>query len=169
MSNLRRVLLCAAVVAGAFAAGHLAVYGSVGPQLLREVPRLDIFLFEHGRTFAAVEFDPLQVAGEGGRRRFDDAEGGPLTISCVFNDFEVRVSVMDHGKGISAENMGNLFQPFFTTRKTGTGLGLLIVRRIIREHGGEIDISSRVGQGTTVSIILPLVQKKVRMLGGGEE
>lgn len=96
-------------------------------------------------------------------------DGGPLTIACVFNDFEVRVSVMDHGKGISAENMGNLFQPFFTTRKTGTGLGLLIVRRIIREHGGEIDISSRIGQGTTVSIILPLVQKKVRLLAGGDE
>ena len=64
--------------------------------------------------------------------------------------------------------MGNLFQPFFTTRKTGTGLGLLIVRRIIREHGGEIDIESREGLGTKVSIILPLVERKMRLLGAGE-
>lgn len=95
-------------------------------------------------------------------------EGGRLTITSTFNDFEVIISFQDTGKGISAENMGNLFQPFFTTRKTGTGLGLLIVRRIIREHGGEIDIGSREGEGTRVSVILPLVEKKVRLLGGGE-
>ena len=78
------------------------------------------------------------------------------------------MSVQDQGKGISREHMGNLFQPFFTTRKTGTGLGLLIVRRIIREHGGEIDIESREGQGTKVSIVLPLVEKKMRLLGAGD-
>jgi signal transduction histidine kinase len=64
--------------------------------------------------------------------------------------------------------MGKLFQPFSTTRATGTGLGLLIVRRIIREHGGEIDIESRTGLGTRVSIWLPLVERKVRLLGEGE-
>jgi two-component system, sporulation sensor kinase E len=95
-------------------------------------------------------------------------EGGKLTITSTFNDFEVIISFQDTGKGISPENMGNLFQPFFTTRKTGTGLGLLIVRRIVREHGGEIDIGSRAGEGTRVSVILPLVEKKVRLLGGGE-
>lgn len=95
-------------------------------------------------------------------------EGGKLTVTSTFNDFEVIISFQDTGKGISAENMGNLFQPFFTTRKTGTGLGLLIVRRIIREHGGEIDIGSREGEGTRVSVILPLVEKKVRLLGGGD-
>jgi nitrogen-specific signal transduction histidine kinase len=57
-----------------------------------------------------------------------------------------------------------MFQPFFTTRKTGTGLGLLIVRRIIREHGGEIELESREGEGTKVTIHLPLVEKKMRYL-----
>lgn len=94
--------------------------------------------------------------------------GGKLTVSAAFNDFEVIVSFQDSGKGISRENMGNLFQPFFTTRKTGTGLGLLIVRRIIREHGGEIDIESRQGEGTKVTLFLPLVQKRVRLLEAGE-
>ena len=56
------------------------------------------------------------------------------------------------------------FQPFFTTRKTGTGLGLLIVSRIVREHGGEIELESREGEGTKVTIYLPLVEKKLRML-----
>lgn len=94
-------------------------------------------------------------------------EGGKLTVMSTYNDNEVIVSFQDSGKGISREHMGNLFQPFFTTRKTGTGLGLLIVRRIIREHGGEIDIESREGQGTKVTIFLPLVEKKVRMLKAG--
>lgn len=94
--------------------------------------------------------------------------GGTLTISSSFNDSEVRVAFHDTGKGITAENMGNLFQPFFTTRKTGTGLGLLIVRRIVREHGGEIDIESREGHGTRVSISLPVVERKPRLLEGGD-
>lgn len=94
-------------------------------------------------------------------------KGGTLTVSGSFTDYEVRLDFEDTGKGITAEQMGNLFQPFFTTRKTGTGLGLLIVRRIVREHGGEIDIESREGKGTRVSLWLPLVEKKVRLLEAG--
>jgi len=96
-------------------------------------------------------------------------KGGTLTISGSYTDFEIRLSFEDTGKGISAEQMGKLFQPFSTTKPTGTGLGLLIVRRIVREHGGEIDIESRVGQGTRVSLWLPLVERKVRLLGEGAE
>jgi len=95
--------------------------------------------------------------------------GGTLTITGTFTDYEVRLSFEDTGKGISAEQMNKLFQPFATTRSTGTGLGLLIVRRIIREHGGEIDIGSREGQGTRVSLWLPLVEKSVRLLEPGGE
>lgn len=94
--------------------------------------------------------------------------GGTLTIHGSFTDFEVRLSFEDTGKGISPEQMGRLFQPFSTTRPTGTGLGLLIVRRIVREHGGEIDIESRAGLGTKVSLWLPLVERKVRLLEPGE-
>ena len=90
--------------------------------------------------------------------------GGELTISGTFTDYEVRLSFQDSGKGISAEQMGKLFQPFATTRSTGTGLGLLIVRRIVREHGGEIDIESREGKGTRITLWLPLVEKKTRLL-----
>jgi two-component system, sporulation sensor kinase E len=90
--------------------------------------------------------------------------GGELTISGTFTDYEVRLSFQDSGRGISAEQMGKLFQPFATTRSTGTGLGLLIVRRIIREHGGEIDIESREGKGTRITLWLPLVEKKTRLL-----
>jgi signal transduction histidine kinase len=94
-------------------------------------------------------------------------KGGTLTVETAFNDSEVRVSFVDSGKGITAEDMNRLFQPFFTTRGMGTGLGLMIVRRIVREHGGEIDIESRVGVGTRITVILPLVQRRLRMLENG--
>ncbi|MCB1225953.1 MAG: PAS domain S-box protein [Verrucomicrobiales bacterium] len=96
------------------------------------------------------------------------SQGGRLTIETAFTDYEVRVSFQDTGKGISAEDMARLFQPFFTTRHGGTGLGLLIVRRIVREHGGEIDIESTLGKGTRVTVFLPLVEKKLRLLTAGE-
>lgn len=95
-------------------------------------------------------------------------EGGTLTIIGNFTDHEVRVAFEDTGKGINPEQMSKLFQPFSTTRSTGTGLGLLIVRRIIREHGGEIDIESREGKGTRVSLRLPLVERTVRLLEAGK-
>ena len=85
-------------------------------------------------------------------------------MSGAATDFEVRLTFADSGRGISTSNMSNLFQPFFTTRKTGTGLGLLIVRRIIREHGGEIELESRESEGTKVTVYLPLVEKKMRLL-----
>lgn len=95
------------------------------------------------------------------------SKGGVLKIHGSYTDFEVQLSFEDSGKGISPEQMGKLFQPFSTTRATGSGLGLLIVRRIIREHGGEIDIESRAGKGTRVSLWLPLVERKIRMLEAG--
>jgi signal transduction histidine kinase len=91
-------------------------------------------------------------------------DGGALSILATATDHEVRIIFADTGKGISAENMSNMFQPFFTTRQTGTGLGLLIVRRIVREHGGEIELESREGEGTKVTIHLPLVEKRMRYL-----
>ena len=67
----------------------------------------------------------------------------------------LRVSVSDTGNGIPPENMRRLFEPFFTTKQNGTGLGLAITRRIVREHQGEISVSSQPDQGTTFHILLP--------------
>ncbi len=88
-------------------------------------------------------------------------QGGQLTIGGTFTDYEVRLSFEDTGKGINAGQTGKLFQPFSTTRSIGTGHGLLIVRRIIREHGGEIDTESREGQGTCITLWRPLVVKNL--------
>lgn len=90
--------------------------------------------------------------------------GGRLTISTESDQYEVRVVVADTGKGISRESMGRIFEPYYTTKVSGTGLGLLIVRRIVREHGGELGVTSEADVGTTITIHLPRGPKPVRML-----
>lgn len=71
----------------------------------------------------------------------------------------VRITLMDTGMGISPEDMGRIFNPFFTTRQQGTGLGLSITQRIIEQHGGEISVSNAAGKGASFSIMLPYPQK----------
>ena len=90
--------------------------------------------------------------------------GGSIVVHSDLTDEYVTVSFTDSGNGISAENMSNVFQPYFTTKKSGTGLGLLIIRRIIREHGGQIKLSSEEDKGTTVTLFLPRFSRSARLL-----
>ncbi|GAA5122792.1 hypothetical protein GCM10023212_20030 [Luteolibacter yonseiensis] len=95
-------------------------------------------------------------------------EGGSITLRTRVTDFEYVISIEDNGTGISPEHMGAIFEPYRTTKSSGSGLGLLIVRRIIREHGGEIEIESRENEGTRVLIHLPRLERAVRLLGPPE-
>ena len=90
--------------------------------------------------------------------------GGEERIGSRCNEYEIVISVQDNGSGISPEVMGSLFEPFRSGRKAGTGLGLLIVRRIVREHGGEIEVESEKEEGTTVRLYFPIVEKRVRLI-----
>ena len=92
---------------------------------------------------------------------------GILRIRTDMDGTHVLISFTDTGGGISAENLSHVFEPYFTTKSSGTGLGLLIVRRIVREHGGELLIQSNEGKGLTLTIRLPYVDKRVRMLEAG--
>jgi signal transduction histidine kinase len=92
---------------------------------------------------------------------------GVLRIRTDRDDTHVIISFTDTGGGISAENLSRIFEPYFTTKTAGTGLGLLIVRRIVREHGGELSIESSEGKGLTLTIRLPYIDKRVRMLEAG--
>lgn len=91
--------------------------------------------------------------------------GGSIGITTRFNDFEFEIAIEDNGSGISPEHMGAIFEPYRTTKSSGTGLGLLIVRRIVREHGGGIAIESEESHGTRVLIHLPRTERSVRLLG----
>jgi signal transduction histidine kinase len=66
----------------------------------------------------------------------------------------------DQGKGIQQEDITKIFQPYFTTKDVGIGLGLAITERIIKEHGGEISVESTPGNGTIFTVMLPLQQEQ---------
>jgi two-component system, sporulation sensor kinase E len=93
---------------------------------------------------------------------------GILRIRTDMDESHVRVSFIDTGGGMSAETLSHVFEPYYTTKESGTGLGLLIVRRIVREHGGELAIESTEGRGLTLAIRLPFKEQRVRMLEAGD-
>jgi two-component system, sporulation sensor kinase E len=92
---------------------------------------------------------------------------GILRIRTDIDATHVLVSFTDTGGGMSAETLSRVFEPYYTTKQSGSGLGLLIVRRIVREHGGELAIESNEGQGLTLTIRLPHLDRRVRMLEAG--
>jgi two-component system sensor histidine kinase AtoS len=81
--------------------------------------------------------------------------GGHLTIVGKADGERVVVKVKDTGMGIPAERLDNIFDPFFTLKEEGTGLGLFIAFRILQEHGGEIEVHSQLGKGTEFTLWLP--------------
>ena len=93
--------------------------------------------------------------------------GGILTLQTDATPELVCLSVSDTGSGIAPEVLARLFEPFYTTKKKGSGLGLMIVQRIVREHGGRIELESNVGKGTTFRIWLPLRARAPRLLEAG--
>ena len=90
--------------------------------------------------------------------------GGILRIRTEADEAHVSVSFIDSGHGIAPEQIGQIFEPYFTTKETGTGLGLMIVQRIVREHGGTIEVESDKDRGTTFRIKLPIHEKRTRLL-----
>ncbi len=82
--------------------------------------------------------------------------GGRIEIKSSLKKDDVLISFADSGKGISAENLGNLWKPLFTTKSKGTGLGLVICKRFVEAHGGLIAVASEVEKGTVFTINLPL-------------
>ncbi len=69
----------------------------------------------------------------------------------------VVVNITDSGEGIKPEDMESIFDPFFSTKDGGTGLGLALVHRIVESHGGNIEVKSTLGEGTVFRVMLPVV------------
>lgn len=84
------------------------------------------------------------------------ASGGTLTVRAEPADGTYRIVFSDSGRGMSDSDQRRLFQPFRTNFAGGTGLGMAICYRIVEEHGGRIDVQSRVGEGTAISVVLPI-------------
>ena len=91
-------------------------------------------------------------------------DGGAIAMTLSSDDETVSVKIADSGEGMTAERLAHLFEPYRTTKENGTGLGLMITRRIVSDHGGTIDVESEVGRGTAFTVRLPRLERRVREL-----
>lgn len=82
-------------------------------------------------------------------------DGGELTITLQPQKNNIRIEFADTGPGIASEALGQIFEPYFSTKDTGIGLGLPLTKKLIEDHGGQILVSSELGTGTSFTIILP--------------
>ena len=91
-------------------------------------------------------------------------DGGKIEIAVGSDDSDVAVTVKDAGDGMTKEQLAHLFEPYRTTKSGGTGLGLMVTARIVRDHGGTIAAESAPGEGTTFTVKLPRIEKRIREL-----
>ncbi len=83
-------------------------------------------------------------------------DGGDLTVKIKITDESIKIDMIDTGKGMSEEALQNIFDPFYTTKSHGTGVGMAVSLKIIEDHGGNINVESELGKGTTISLSLPI-------------
>ena len=91
-------------------------------------------------------------------------EGGTLTIATREEEGYVHIDISDTGVGIEEEKVAKIFEPYYTTKDTGSGLGLTVAYKVINEHGGEISVKSKEGKGTTFTFSLPIPDDEKRLL-----
>ena len=121
---------------------EVAVYKNYSPDI-RPFP-LDSDLME------SVVYNLLENAAQA------SPPGGAITVKTRPVDNGVEIAVIDRGTGIASTDRENIFNPFFTTKADGIGLGLAIVAKIIDEHGGKIAVESEPGQGSVFRVLLPV-------------
>lgn len=135
----------------------LALYRSGGAVHFRSELPADLGLVEARRTEVKEVLVNLLENARGAL-----PEGGTVTVRGeILADGRVRLSVVDDGSGVDPSLVGRVFEPHFSTRSTGAGLGLAIVRRLVHSWGGEVELDSTVGVGTAVRVTL-------RVAGSGE-
>jgi two-component system NtrC family sensor kinase len=135
-----------------FAANHTDMHHvSVVKQLAAGLPRVMV----DGDQMRQVAINLILNAGAA------MSKGGELVVSTSLDGEYVNLCFSDDGAGIPPENLERIFEPFFTTKSKGTGLGLAITKQIVEQHRGKIEIESRAGEGTTVTIRLPVSQEEL--------
>ncbi len=126
----------------------------VETELRSDLPLLDLDRTQIKQAFFNVIRNAFQAM----------KSGGILRVRTDMDDRFVSIRFADTGGGIPEGEMSKIFEPYFTTKAAGSGLGLLIVRRIVREHGGEIELLNDSGKGLALTMKLPLSDQRMRML-----
>ncbi|WP_462408725.1 ATP-binding protein [Neobacillus sp. Marseille-QA0830] len=120
---------------------------SVETEFEEALPRIDCDKSQLKQVFINIIKNAIEAMPDGGHIKIKAA---------AINDSELQITIEDEGYGISKEHLPNLGEPFFSTKKDGTGLGLMVINQIIKEHKGEFTIESNIDNGTKVSVILPI-------------
>ncbi|MCJ7507602.1 MAG: ATP-binding protein [candidate division Zixibacteria bacterium] len=121
--------------------------GVVLKQELTDLPMVEIDREEMKKAILNIVLNAVQATRTGGEVS--------LSLGQDRTNKEVIIEIKDTGEGISKENLSKLFQPYFSTKDKGAGLGLSIAYRIVTDHKGKIDVESREGVGTTFTLKLP--------------
>ena len=95
-------------------------------------------------------------------------DGGALEITISSSDTFQAITFRDSGVGIAAEDLARIFEPYHTTKTEGSGLGMMIVQRIVQDHGGQIEVRSKPETGTAITILLPRYDRRTRLLRAPE-
>jgi len=134
-----------------FAANHTDMHGvQIVKQFAEDLPQIHI----DGDQIRQVAINLILNAGAA------MIDGGDLVVRTERDEDDAVVTFKDSGTGIAEEDLEKIFEPFYTTKDRGTGLGLAITRQIIEQHHGSIQMTSRLGQGTTVTIRLPISREE---------
>ena len=96
-------------------------------------------------------------------------DGGTMAISFSVGDAYLTLDFLDSGTGIGPGDFNRIFEPYHTTKASGHGLGLMIVQRIVQDHGGQIEVSSKPDAGTRFRIQLPLAERRIRKIKAPKE
>ncbi len=98
------------------------------------------------------------------KSKYNGASGGKFCISDAVRDNKFIITIADNGCGMSAETLSKIFEPYYTTKANGTGLGMTMVYKIIKEFSGDIIVDSKEGEGTAFTITFPIPQKDTKLL-----
>jgi PAS domain S-box-containing protein len=124
----------------------------VTKRFARRLPRVPLDLVRMMQVFTNLFLNAIQAVNRGGK----------LTVSTQLErktpTRSLRITVADNGRGISPAQRASIFDPFYTTRSDGTGLGLTIVKKIVEQHDGRIEVEGQEGKGTQFTILLPLAR-----------
>jgi signal transduction histidine kinase len=116
----------------------------------RNLPRITLDLVRMMQVLTNLYLNAIQAVARGGRLKV--ATGLDQKQERSF----LRITVTDNGTGISAAQRSSIFEPFYTTRSDGTGLGLTVVKKIVEQHSGKVQVESKIGRYTRFTLLLPL-------------
>ena len=145
---------------------------SVTRDIPDDLPRVFVDLFQMGQIFQNLITNAVQAMPEGGSLRIAARRVSSSEFQVLSSDLKpetsnltpdgdfIEISVSDTGEGISPENMKKLFQPLFTTKAKGIGLGLVVCKKLVEANRGRIEVESELGKGTTFRVCLPTAVSK---------